>query len=369
MKIRCDRVELAERLQSVAGIVSASSTTKPILQNFLLRTEGDLLVVEATDLDISARIRVERVEVEREGQVTLEAARLVSLVREIPGPTVLLEEVPDSRAAVLRAEGFEFRLLGDDPAEFPEVKPFASEDALEVPREKLIEMLRRVGIAAARDSSRYQLTGVYFQVEGDKLTLTATDGKRLANDWLRIVNPTGKTISAIVPNRAVDVLGKVLAQGEEMVKVSLLETEIQVSFGAGQLMAKLIEGSYPEYRSAMPTEKKTKVVGRRADFMAAVRSASLTTDKDTSTVLFRFEADTAHLESQSSDIGESKIQVPISCEGEPLQVRFNPVFFIDALRIVNEEQVRMEFCGPDRPGSIRAGVNYRHMLMPLVVGS
>ena len=366
MKVRCDRNELAERLQSVGGTV-ATTTTKPILQNFLLKAQGDQLVVEATDLDISARVRAERVDVEEEGQVALDASRFLALVREIPVGTVALESTEGG--TLLKGEGYEFRLLGDDPTEFPEVKTFAGEGAFEIPREKFVEMVRRVSVAASRDSSRFQLTGVFFEIEGDKLTMTATDGKRLTNDLMRINNPTGKSVSAIVPNRAIDVMTKVLAGGEEMIQLSLEETEIQVSFGYGELMAKLIEGTYPDYRSSLPVEKKTKVVCKRSDLLAAVRSASLVTDRETASVVFELEGDLATLETKASDIGESKIHIPISLEGESLEVRFNAIYFADALRTVNEEQIRMEFCGSDRPGTIRGGVNYRHMLMPLVVGT
>ena len=368
MKVRCDRNELAERLQSVGGIISSGPTTKPILQDFLLRATGEQLVVETTDLDISARLRLERVEVEEEGAVALDASRLVSLVREIPGRSVSIESIEGGRGAYLRAEGYEVRLLGDDPDEFPEVLRFASDGAFEVPREKFAEMLRRVGVAASRDTSRYQLTGVFFEIDGDKLVMTATDGKRLTNDVLRIENPQGGSVSGIVPNRAVDVMGRVLANGEENVRLSLVETEVQVSFGYGELMSKLIEGTYPDYHSALPGEKSTRVSVKRAELLAAVRSASLVTDRESAAIVFRFEDGTVRLESHSSDIGESKITVPVSMEGDPLEIRFNPVYFIDALRTVNEEQIRMEFAGKERPGTIRGGTHYRHMLMPLVLG-
>lgn len=368
MKVRCDKNELAERLQSVGGIIQSTPTTKPILQDFLLRTDGDELLVEATDLDISARLRLERIEVEEEGQVALDASRLVSLVREIPSSAIVLESLEDGRGAHLRADGYELRLLGHDPAEFPDLAEFAAEGALEVSREKFAEMLRRVGVASSRDTSRYQLTGVFFEITGDRLVMTATDGKRLTNDRMRVENATERSVSGIVPNRAVDALCKVLATGDEIVQLSLLETEIQLSFGHGELLSKLIEGTFPDYQSVLPAEKTSKVTVRRSDLLAAVRSASLVTDRETATIAFRFEPEVIHLESHASDIGESRITVPANLEGDPLEIRFNPVYLIDALRTVNEDQIRMEFAGPARPGTIRGGMHYRHLLMPLVTG-
>lgn len=368
MKVRCDRNELADRLQAVAGIVAATTTPKPILRDYLLRATGERFVVEATDLDLSARVHVDRVEVEEEGVLALPAVRLQSLVREIPTNTVSIQSRggADQFGAHLASEGYEFTLLGDDPFEFPEVQAFAAEEAVSVPREKFFEMLRRVSVAAARDTGRYQLTGVYFEIDEEKITMTATDGKRLTNDTMRVENPAALVVRAIVPNRAVDALLKILVSGDESIRLAFTESEIQVGFGYGEFMAKLIEGSYPDYTVAMPKEKKTKVVVRRADLLAAVRSASLVTDRDSATIVYRFDGEVASLESRASDIGESKIQIPITLEGEALEIRFNPVYFIDALRTVNEEQIRLEFCGPERPGTIRGGIHYRHMLMPLV---
>jgi DNA polymerase-3 subunit beta len=369
MKIRCDRSELAEKLQGVGGIVSMAPTTKPILQDFLFKATPEGVIVEVTDLDISARLFLERIEVLEPGMLAVPAVRLTALVREIPGNLVFIDSLPEGRGALIRSDGYEFKLLGNDPREFPEVLAFASDTAFSLQREKLLEMLRRVSIAASRDASRYQLTGVFVEVEGDKLLMTATDGKRLTHDQMRIENPEGAAVSAILPNRAVDVMTKLLAQGEDEIKLTLLETEAQLSFGYGQLMTKVIEGRYPEYRGAIPMDPSTRVGAKRADLMAAVRSSSQVTDRETSTILFRFEAEKLRLESRSSIIGESHIEVPVTLQGDPVEIRFNPNFFIDALRTVTEEQIRMEFSGGERPGTIRGGQHYRHLLMPLVTGS
>jgi DNA polymerase-3 subunit beta len=229
-------------------------------------------------------------------------------------------------------------------------------------------MLRRVSIAASREEGRYQLNGVFLEVDGEKLTMTATDGKRLTNDTMRVENETECRASGIVPNPAVEVLLKVLASGDEKFHFVLQPTQIQVSFTHGQISAKLVEGAYPDYQSAIPAEKRSRVSIRRADLLAAVRSASQVTDRETQTLTFKFNGDGATIESHAKDIGDSQIKVPITLEGEPLEIRFSPVYFLDALRTITEEQVRMEFCGNNRAGTIRGGLHYRHLLMPLVVG-
>jgi DNA polymerase-3 subunit beta len=366
MKVRCDKNELAECLGDILGIVPATQSVKPIFLDFHLKTENGHLVVEVTDLDLGARIRLARVEVLEEGELALPAARFYSIVREVPDKNIILESLSDGRGATLRADGYEFKMLGEDPREFPSVPAFAKTGVLTASREKFLEMLRRVAIAASRDMARFQLTGVFFEVEGEKLILTATDGKRLTNDHMTIENPSGIQARAIVPNRVVDVLLKVLAQGGEVFSFVMGDPNFQASFGRGELTGKVIQGTYPDYRVAIPHQINVRVTAKRNDFLSAARSAALMTDKQTATVVFRFEDGKACLNTQASDIGESKIEVPIALQGEPLEVRFNPTYFIDALRSLTDEEVRIEFFDAEKPGAVRGGQHYRHLVMPLV---
>ncbi len=366
MKVRCDKDELAECLGDVLGIVPATQAVKPIFLDFYLKTEDSYLVVEATDLDMGARIRLERVEVLESGELALPALRFHSIIREIPDKHIEIEALADGRGAILRANGYEIKILGEDPREFPQVPVFAKDEVLSASREKFVEMLRRVAVAASRDAARFQLMGVYFEVDGETLTLTATDGKRLTNDHMRIENPSGIQARAIVPNRVVDVLLKVLAQGGETFSLAIDDPNFQASFGHGELTAKIIQGTYPDYKVAIPQQINVRVTAKRHDFLAAAKSAALMTDKQTATVVFKFEDGRACLNTQASDIGESKIEVPIVLQGRPLEVRFNPTYFIDALRCLTEEEVRLEFYDEEKPGALRGGQHYRHLVMPLV---
>jgi DNA polymerase-3 subunit beta len=366
MRVRCDRNELAESVGNVLGIVPPAQPTKPIFSCFHLKTDGGSLIVQASDLDMGARIRLERVEVLEAGEAAVPAARFSSLVREIPDKQVLLEGLPEGRGIEVKAQSCEFKLLGEDHQDFPQVTDFHADSALKVSREKFLEALRRVAVAASRDTARFQLTGVFFEAEDDKLIMTATDGKRLTNDHIRIENTKKAKSNAIVPNRAVDVLLKVLAQGEPTISLVIKDPDLQVSFGHGQLTAKVIQGTYPEYRVALSQKVVTKVTAKRNDLLSAVKTAALMTDRQTATVIFNFAADKVSLSTHASDIGESRIEVPISLDGDPMEVRFNPAYFNDALRCLMDDEVRIELTDREKPAAVRGGHHYRHLVMPLV---
>src|SRR5262245_56533073 len=144
MKVRCDRGEMLEKLAVITGIVPATSP-KPILYDFLLRTEGGSLIVEANDLEVAGRVQIERVEVMEEGRLALPAGRLVSILKEVPDGTsgVSLEANPEIQGATLRADGYEFKLFGHDPEEFPVLGDLQPGRSLLVPREPFVHSLRR----------------------------------------------------------------------------------------------------------------------------------------------------------------------------------------------------------------------------------
>lgn len=367
MKVRCDRIELADALSALLGIVPPTQTARPILLNFYLRTEDERLTIEAMDLDIGARMTVEHVDVVEGGELALPANRLTSLVRELPDQNIRIESSEDDHGAYLKAEGYELKVLGEDPEEFPRVPTPAVEQFLSVDRDQFLEALRRVAIASSHDPSRYQLTGVFFEVEEDRLTLTATDGKRLTNDSLQVGNESGVVASGIVPNRAVDVIMKLVGQGHPQFRFTIADADIHVSFGRGEFSAKLIQGKYPDYRWVLSCQPHLKVKGKRSELISAVKAASLMTDRETSTIRFRFEGDTCRLTTRAANIGESRIDVPVSIQGDgAVEIRFNPNYVLDAMRCVPDEEVRMEYEAADKPGTIRGRPNYRHLIMPLI---
>ncbi len=366
MKIQCDRAELSEALNSLLGIIPPGQKAKPILLNFALRANDERLQVEAMDLDLGAHVTIEHTEVLEGGELALPANRLAALIRELPERKISLEKEDEGFGACLHAGGYDLRVVGVDPAEFPLLPQSEGEDFWRVERDGFVESLRRVAVASSHDSARYQLTGVFFEVESDQLTMVATDGKRLAYDRLRVDNPGDLTVRGIVPNRVVDTLLKVLAQGEPVVEIGLREPDIHVRFGRGGLSAKLIQGNFPDYRLIVAQDTKVKVTVSRGELLAAVKAASLMTSKETASIVFSFDGNVCRLQTNVADIGDSKIEVPVEMQGDAIQIHFNPNYLIDAVRCLPEEEVRVEFSTGEKPATFRGRGNYRHMVMPVL---
>ena len=368
MKVRCDRNSLVESLTSIAGIIPPNSP-KEILGGFYLGTAAGSLVVEASDLEISGTAVIHKVEVESDGAVALPSSRLISILKELPDEFVTVTSRDEPQGAVLESGGFQFKILGHDPGEFPKSEEPATTNSLSVAREKLHDALKRVSVAASRDTTRYQLNGVFLEFQDGKLTLTATDGKRLTHDSFRVSETDVGAISAILPNQAIDVFLKVLSgQGvqDETVTLSLSESHVTLKTKNHRVSSNLVEGMFPNYKAVMPAESAIRIKSKKAELLAAARSAALTADKQTSTVIFKVSPSSLVLESNAQDVGESRIEISVESTGDSMEVRFNPIYFIDALRTFDEDEITMELSDPSRPAVLRTSQNYKHLVMPLV---
>lgn len=369
MKIRTDRADLVERLNTIQGIIP-SNTPKPILADLRFYTESDRLVAEATDLELSGRVFIPKVEISEPGEMAIPCARLLSIVKEIPEDFVNLSTTGDDPyETLIESRGYEFKIMGHNPAEFPRTEELEGTQPITLSRTKLLDSLRRVAVAVSRDPTRYQLNGVFLEITDGKIQFTATDGKRLTHDFFKPTQNAGVEISAILPNQAVDVFLRVLSSQttqDETVRLNLSETHVSLSTEDTEISSTLIDGLFPDYRTILPGDARVKVQAKRSALLSAAKSAALTTDKQTSTVLFRIASDALVVESNSKDIGASKIEIPVECSGEGMEIRFNPVFLIDALRTFEEENVSLELTEAAKPTVVRSAQNYVHLVMPLV---
>jgi DNA polymerase-3 subunit beta len=209
MKLLCDRQQLQDAFGIVCGVVPAKSPTA-ILTNVLLSADRDSVTFFATDGEMSARVAIESVKVTKPGKVLLPARETGALLREIADPTVSLE-AKESRCH-LECSGGTFILLGEDPEVFPHEKQFETVHRLEIPGDKLLDMLRRTTFAVAREESRYAVQGELFEVKDDSFRLVATDGRRLSFCYLNLERDT-PPVRAVVPVRILQALMRAIPRG------------------------------------------------------------------------------------------------------------------------------------------------------------
>ena len=361
MKFRCDRDALSEALQTVQRGVS-SRPGIPALTGVLIEASDDgHLTLMTTDLEVSARLTIEGVQVTEAG-IALVPARLVGdTVKSLSDAPVEFET--DQNQARLRCAAYEgtLRLL---PAEdFPALQePSGTRVSVEAPR--FAEAVSQVGRAASRDEARPVLTGVLLEVTREGVVLVATDSYRLS--IRELVATAGGEARAIVPERAIAEAGRA-ASNDEKGSIELFVDESQVSFRVGTLTltSRLIEGEFPNYRQLLPEEHESRMTVSRQQLLDAVRRVGLLA-RDTTPVRLEFNALGVRLSSSSPDLGQAVETVEARYEGEDLTVAFNPQYLADGLTAAVGESVRLDVRDGLKPGVVRGdGDEFTYLVMPV----
>lgn len=363
MKILIAKEQLVGGLQAVQNIVS-SRTTLPILSNVLLRAEEDNLILTATDLDVTISTKVDAT-VKNVGDITLPAKRLNAIVREVESPDLDLE-VKENICSI-DAGASSFRLHGLAVDEFPPA-PKVEGDAITLEQAKLRSMLRHTSYAVSTEETRYVLNGILFRFGDGKLALVATDGRRLALVEEAIEAPDGK---CIVPTKAITELGRLLG---DRGKVTLRHTENQASFALVKegeeeafvhLTTKLIDGTYPNYQQVIPKEGKEKPKLEREEFLAALRRAEIMTSDKSSSVKLEISENKMLITANTPEVGEAKESLAAMHDGGEMAIAFNPLYLIDSLRVLEEDEVILELTDELSPGVLKVNGPFQYVVMPM----
>ncbi len=244
MKFSVTKEKLLECLQQVQNVVS-TRTTLPILSNVLLQTNGSEVRLTTTDLDVGVRGSFEAT-IEKEGATTLPARRLFTIIRELPSSEIQFD-IDGKNAASIRSGQSFFKILGLPEEEFPPLPKFDDSKVVTIRQKDLRDGLRKTSYAISTDETRYVLNGVLFSFKDNKLTLVATDGRRLAMLDIDLEFPRSHEADIIVPTKAVTELQRLLTEDGD-VRVSLTSGQIAFDLNNTLLVSKLIEGNYPNYQ-------------------------------------------------------------------------------------------------------------------------
>jgi DNA polymerase-3 subunit beta len=366
MKLTIPKDQLIAGLQSVQNIVGAR-TTLPILSNVLIQADSGKVEFTATDLDVTISCTVQG-EVKSAGKTTLPVKRLFGIARELPAPSIDLE-VDSKNIVTLQAGGSFYRMHGLAADEFPPVAKAADNRKLTLPMDKFRSMLRRSGIAMSTDESRYVLNGVFMKFAPDKVTMVATDGRRLALDEEEMDTPGTAEGSFILPTKACTELGRLMQDKGE---VEIRFTESQAFFSVRpeggapvQLISKLVEGNYPNYNQVIPKETKERISLQREEFLQALRRAELMTSEKSNSVKLSFEKNRLDITANTPEIGEGRESLGVNYKGRDLAVAFNPTYLMDPLKVLETDEVFLELTDELSPGLLKINGPFLYVLMPM----
>ncbi len=361
MKVTISRPELANLIGKIQSVVS-SKPAIPILANVLIEAKNGILTISATDLTVSMRAQIEA-SIFEEGTITLPARRFFQLIRELTAPEIEISANADEIAYV-QAGTSQFRLNGINSSEFPSFPDLNQGDHFEMAPDAFKEMLSKSVFAAAREDSRHVLNGVLMVIENSNATFIGTDGKRLARvNTFVDVNPEHKN-SYLIPLKAVEEIVKSI-DGDEAVKVSLMNDKIGIESGPTVMITKLLSGDYPNIERVIPKESTHKLTLHREELMTLLKQVALFTTDKSHSVQFSLSPGELTLTATSSEIGDGKVSMPVDYSEEAFDIAFNPFFFHDILRHCKDETVNFAITNPHNPGLITDSTTANFVIMPM----
>lgn len=361
MKIKIAKDSLLNALQKVQAVVNPRSPL-PVLSNILFQAREGELWLTATDLDLTIRARAPAA-VEAEGATTLPAKRIFSIVREAPGMELDLR-TDDKHITTVQSETAEFRLNGISDEDFPAQPPFSDAAVYTVDRGVLRTMLQRTGYATSQDEGRKILNGVLLSFNDEKLTVVATDGRRLALVEREVEYPQGAEVDFVLPSKAVNEFIHTVA-GEGPVKIQVAPNQVSLDTGEVVIQTKRLEGTFPNYRQVIPNETQTRVTIERETLMNAVRRVALLTNETSNSVNLTFAKNRLEITSSTQDVGEAREIVAIKYTGKEIKIAFNPDYLIDPLKNLDVNEVFFEITDDLSPNMIKSSDPFLYIIMPL----
>lgn len=372
MKFQINKDHFSNGLQQVLNVV-ATRSTMPILSNVLIEASEGHIALTTTNLELGIRCRI-KANVSAPGRITLPVRKLATIVRELPQTDVFVESA-DNNQTKITSGGSLFKIMGMSAEDFPSLPSFENRNVFELSQEVIVSMLKSVSYAQSTDENRYILNGVYFNFADEKLTLVATDGRRLGLTALDLEISEENVGSLILPAKTVAELERLLGKGAQ-VKIAFndrqaaFEIEIDDSGDTGltdhlYLVSKVVEGNYPNYRQVIPKETEHRVKVERELMLECVHRAALVTSEKSSSVKLKVSKNLLEISGSSSEYGESHESMAIAYDGPEVQVAFNPQFLMEPLKALSKDEVFFEFKDELSPGLFKTLDNFICVIMPL----
>jgi DNA polymerase-3 subunit beta len=357
MNFEIDKREFVKGLglmQSVAG----RKTTLPILSHILLEWEKNSLYLTGTDLETGIREEL-NAKIHQKGRASVSGKKLYEIVRELPEESIHIQN-KDNHWIILQCGRSIFNVAGLDPEEFPSLPTYQEENFSTVSTQLVREMIEKTVFAASNEESRYHLNGVLFaqmKQEGNEiLRMVATDGHRLSlvdreNKEIRGIGEKG----IIIPKKGVLEIKKIMGDraGEAEIGVYFNTSHGFFKMGKSLTVIRLIDGEFPEYEQVVPKGNDKKIVVEKEKMVSSLKRVSTMASERMEGIKLSFMKNSVEMSSTHQDFGDAKEEVEVVYEGPLLQVGFNARYLIEALNVIDTEEIIMELKDEGSPGILR----------------
>ncbi len=367
MKFVCYKDTIIKALNSVVKGV-ASKTTMPILEGILIQTNDNEIKLTTYDLEIGIEYNMQ-CDIIEHGSTVVNATMFTEIIRKLPDTQINIS-VNENNLLTIECEGALYKLATMNPEDFPELPKIEVENSIELEQSALKNMIRKTIFAVSNDENRPIFTGCLFEVKNNKLNVVAIDGFRLA---LRNINLPVQVndFKAVIPAKTLNEVIKIISDSFESIKIGISKNQALFEMENCKLVTRILDGEFLNYSSVIPTTWQTRVRVNKSDLLnsferiSLISSSSIEKEKK---YPVKVSVDIGKMTiSCTNQTGDAKEDVFISTEGKYLEAGFNPKYFLDCLKSIDDEEVFVEFGSNISPCLVKSVENneYIYMILPI----
>ena len=368
MKIICEKDKLLKGINSVVKGVS-SKTTMPILEGILIQTNDNSLKLTTYDLEIGIEYIMD-CNVKEQGATVVNAIMFSEIIRKLPNTDISLT-LNDKNLFEIECEGSLYKLATMNPNEFPELPKIDVDNSINIEQNSLKNMIRKTIFAVSTEENRPIFTGCLFEIKDGKLNVVAVDGFRLAWKSIFLHGNVGD-FSAVIPGKTLNEVNKILQDSFDSVKIGVSKNQALFEMANCKIVTRLLDGEFLNYKNAIPANFETKIRVNKSNFqncferISLISSSSIEKEKKYPVKLV---VDIGKVTiSCTNQTGDAKEEIYLATEGKNVEIGFNPKYFLDALKSIDEEEIYVEFGTNISPAIIKSvdeDGDYIYMILPI----
>lgn len=367
MKFICYKDKILKAINSVVKGV-ASKTTMPILEGILIQTNDNEIKLTTYDLEIGIEYIME-CEVKEQGSTVVNAIMFSEIIRKLPDTEIKIK-LNEQNLLEIECEGSHYKLATMNPEEFPELPKIEIENSIELEQNALKNMIRKTIFAVSTEESRPIFTGCLLETQNNQLSIVAVDGFRLA---LRSIYLSQKTndITAVIPGKTLNEVNKILADSFDHIKIGISKNQALFEMDNCKIVTRILDGEFLNYKNVIPSNWETRIRVSKSSLqdcferISLISSSSVEKEKK---YPVKLQVDIGKVTiSCTNQTGDAKEELFVSTEGKNLEAGFNPKYFLDSLKAIDDEEVFVEFGTSISPCLVKSveSNDYVYMILPI----
>lgn len=362
MKVKCLKENLSYGLQNVQRAIS-SKKTLPILDGILLKTEGNHLVITATDLELGIETKIPA-EIIEQGEMVVTSGKFIELTKKIPN--VSIELIKNNSNLKIHYLNSEVELKGFNPNEFPLLPNINDEFSFKIKSKNLNSLIKKTIFASSPDESRPVFNGSLLNISNSEIKFVTTDSHRLAINNLK-TNDENNNINIIIPRKTLNEIQKIFKDEEEIITIFGNNKQVCFINSDTKIISRIIDGKFPNFDQVIPKSFQTTIKVNKKDFLETIERASLFVDSvDNLSIVKLFITDSNINISSISETGFINENLNAYVHGDKLEISFNSRYLIEALKIIETDDIEFKFSGSLSPAIIKeTNDSYTYLVLPL----